>query len=326
MKKLNILFLAEWYPANIQRWLAEGFRYIGCNVKLAGTVVTNHYGITWQEKDLPKVIMDVPKHDPIDLTNVVDTAVKNGFTPDVLILNDWWDFKIEKTENRIPFLLIEHEGWEANLKRIEEFKPTAAFTGQPFGVHAEPRKAIYQGFTWLPGACLPAIHPLFDYEREFDFALLAMMYDPRPRICNALQDKGLRIKFGNVGIDEYAIIHNKSLTTYACSNGQEYIKWRVFEAMSMGCIVLSDKFFLMEQLFTEGVHYLSVKTDKLDDGRTALNVNDLYDKIMLCRRNKDLVERIRRNAFIEVRSKHTYLDRAHMMLKKAEIIKTDFKF
>jgi spore maturation protein CgeB len=135
---------------------------------------------------------------------------------------------------------------------------------------------------------------------------------------------GLRIKFGNVGINDYALLHNKALTTYSCSNSQEYIKWRVFEAMSMGCLVLSDKFFLMEQLFTEDVHYLSVKTDILDDKRTALNVDDLYDKIMLCRRNKELTERITRNAFIEVRSKHTYMHRAKMILEKLGLVKQDF--
>ena len=170
------------------------------------------------------------------------------------------------------------------------------------------------------------MHPLLNFDREYDFILLAMMYDPRPRICEALDKMGFRIKYGNVPINEYAILHNKALTTYSCSNGQEYVKWRVFEAMSMGCVVLSDKFALMEKLFTDGVHYLSVKTDVLPDSRTALNVDDLADKILLCRRNKDLVERITRNAFIEVRSKHTYLHRARMILEKLGFIEEKFKF
>ena len=326
MRKLNILFIAQWYPANIQKFLAEGFRAIGCDVKLVGQVVKDHYNIVWPEKDIPELFFEVPKLDPIDLSAIVDKSTALGFTPDILILNDWWDMPIAKTETRIPFILISHEGWEKDFKRIHEFKPTLAFTGQPFGVHAEPRTSIYPGYQWLPGACLPSVHPLLNYDREYDFVLLASMYDPRPRICNALQEKGLRIKYGNVPINEYAILHNKSLTTYSCSNGQEYIKWRVFEAMSMGCLLLSDKFFLMEQLFTDGVHYLSVKTDKLEDGRTALNVDDLYDKIMLCRRNKELVERITRNAFIEVRSKHTYMHRAQMMLEKLGFLKQEFKF
>jgi len=316
MEKLNILFLSIWYPANIQRWLAEGFRQIGCNVKLIGQVVTDHYNIKWHAKDIPNLFFEVAKNDPIDLSAIVDRAVALGYTPDILILNDWWDFKIEKTETRIPFVLLNHEGWESNLKRIDEFKPTLAFTGQPFGVHVEPRTEIYPGYQWLPGACLPSVHPLLNYDREYDFVLFAMMYDPRPRICSELERMGFRIKYGNVPINEYAIMHNKALTTYSCSNGQQYIKWRVFEAMSMGCLVLSDKFILMEQLFTENVHYLSVATDDLPDGRTALNVNDLADKIILCRRNKEIVERITKNAFIEVRSKHTYLQRAKMMLQK----------
>ena len=319
MKKLNILFLSQWYPSNIQRFLAVGLKSIGCDVKLVGQAITDHYNIKWDDKDIPKLFFEVPKLDPIDLSAIVDKSTALGFTPDILILNDWWDMPIAKTETRIPFVLLEHEGWISNLKRIHEFKPTLAFTGQPYGVHAEPRTEIYPGFLWLPGACLPSVHPLLNYDREYDLILLAMMYDPRPRICEALDKMGFRIKYGNVPINEYAILHNKALTTFVCSNGQEYVKWRLFEAMSMGCLVLSDKFPLLEKLFTDGVHYLSVKTDNLPDGRTALNVDDLADKICLCRRNKDLVERITRNAFIEVRAKHTYQDRARMILTKLGI-------
>ena len=319
MKKIKILFVSCWYPANIQRFLAEGLKSIGCDVRLVGQVVTDHYNIKWDDRDIPKIFFEVSKTDPMDLSAIVDKSTVLGFTPDIVILNDWWDFKIERTETRIPFILIEHEGWEANLKRIHEWQPTVAFTGQPYGVHVQPRTEIYTGFKWLPGACLPSVHPFLNYDREFDFVLLAMMYDPRPRICAALEKMGFRIKYGNVPINEYAILHNKALTTYACSNGQEYVKWRVFEAMSMGCLVLSDKFALMEKLFTDGVHYLSIKTDNLPDGRTALNIEDLADKICLCRRNKDLVERITRNAFIEVRAKHTYQDRAKMILSKLGI-------
>ncbi len=326
MKPLNILFLATWYPSNIQRWLAEGLKQLGHNVKLAGQVVTNHYDIQWPDKDIPELFFEVDKLAPMDLTKVVDESTQRGFTPDILLLNDWWDFTIERTERRIPFGLISHEGWNRDFKRSYEFQPTAAFTGQPFGVHAEPRTEIYPGYNWLPGACLPSVHPLLNYDREYEFILMAMMYDPRPRICESLKKMGLRIRFGNVNIDDYAILHNKALTTMCCSNGQEYIKWRNFEAMSMGCLVLSDKFFLMEKLFTDNVHYLSVKTDRLEDGRTALNVDDMYDKIMMLRKNPDIFERITRNAFIEVREKHTYMHRAKMILEKLGVIKEDFKF
>lgn len=325
MEKLNILFLAQWYPANIQKFLAKGFETCGHEVRLVGQVVKNHYDIVWPEEDIPKLFFEVPKLDPMDLTKIVDKSTSLGFIPDILILNDWWDFPIEKTETRIPFVLISHEGWEKDFKRIHEFRPTSAWTGQPYGVHAQPRKEIYPGYSWLPGACDPVVHPLFNFDREYDFVLHAMMYDPRPRICKSLERMGLRIKYGNVPIKEYAISHNKALTTYVCSNGQEYLKWRIFEGMSMGTLLLMDKFPLLERLFTDGVHYLSVKTDKLEDGRTALNVEDLYDKISLCRRNKDLVERITRNAFIEVRSKHTYLHRANMILQKLGFVKEEFK-
>lgn len=103
--ELKILFLAIWYPANFQRWLAEGFKQAGCDVRLAGSLVSNHYGFQWPENDLPDLFFEIAKNEPLDLKKMVDKSTSLGFSPDVLILHDWWDFPIEKTEDRIPFVL-----------------------------------------------------------------------------------------------------------------------------------------------------------------------------------------------------------------------------
>ena len=50
----KILFLAEWYPANFQRWLAEGFDQAGCSIRHVGSLVTKHYGFEWTKEELPK--------------------------------------------------------------------------------------------------------------------------------------------------------------------------------------------------------------------------------------------------------------------------------
>ena len=123
--KIKILFLALWWPANTQRWLARGFKQNGCDVRLIGTHMKNHYGIIWPEEDYPELFFEIPKDKDLNLKEIVDLSVSKGFTPDILIMNDdWRDFNIISSEDRIPFVLNQTEGWEKDLKRIHFFKPT----------------------------------------------------------------------------------------------------------------------------------------------------------------------------------------------------------
>lgn len=320
MKIPKILFVAEWYPANFQRWLAEGFNQAGCEIKLAGSLVTNHYGFEWPKEDLPELFFRVPKDEPIDLKKVVDKSTSLGFSPDVLIFHDWWDSPVEKTEDRIPLVLIEHEGWNRHFKRMDEFKPTSAYTGQPYGVFDQPRKDIYPGFEWLPGAADPFIHTFLNIKRDLDFVFFgALSYDNRLKLCKTVKADGFEIDFGQVSTKEYTNRYNRGLCTMECSGGQQYIKWRIFEAMSMQCLVISDSFTLLDSIFEPGVHYIPCRWIEQEDGRHALDPNDLIKNIFKVKSNPDIRDVIVEKAFNLVREKHTYFHRAKKILNALNI-------
>lgn len=317
--KPKILFIAEWYPANIQRWLAHGFVQAGCDVRLAGPVVMNHYKLN-NEYDLPDVFLPLNKKDTINLPDIIDKSTQCGFAPDILLFHDWWDSPIEKTETRIPFVLIEHEGWDWHFKRIHEFLPTIAYTGQPYGVFDEPRVTIYPGFEWLPGACDPFAHPFLNLKRTYDFCFLgALSYDQRLFLCDSIKNAGFSIHYGQEDIYNYAQYHNKSICTMECSGGQQYVKWRIFEAMSMGCVVISNQFTLLNKLFVPGEHYIPCKTGTEKDGRISLDVKDLLKNIKMLKNHKGFSDIVATRAFSEVRKNHTYYHRAKKILHRLGI-------
>lgn len=319
---MKILFLSTWYPSNIIRWLSTGFEQAGCEVKRCGKVIRNHYGIFWPEEDCPGILFEVSLNEPLNLKKVLDESAKNGFEPDILIVNDdWINIPLEETVGDIPLCLIQHEGWNAGLQRIEKFKPDVAYTGQPLGVFDEPRKEIYPGFKYLPGACSTIAHPFLqrerfmsDMKRDLDFVFFgALSYDNRQDICRYLNSRFI-IKYGQVACEEYRKLHNRSLTTMECSGGQQYIKWRIFEAMSMGCVVISDRFDLLDTVFESGEHYLPCDWKLQADGRRYLDSKHLRQQIEFLKNNPDEYRRVQENAFRLVREKHTYLHRAKMIL------------
>lgn len=86
--------------------------------------------------------------------------------------------------------------------------------------------------------------------------------------------------------------------------------------MSMGSLVISDSFRLLDTLFSSGIHYLSCDFGNQDDGRRALNADALIKCIKTLKENPDLREKITDEAFSVVRKKHTYFHRARNILEK----------
>lgn len=153
----------------------------------------------------------------------------------------------------------------------------------PYGITNHPFNAFDLGYKYLPGACYPKHHRFINREfnqRDLDCVLFAGMYHPRPEICQELKNMGVNIEYGNVNITNYEKLHNRSLCTWEFSGNQEFIKWRFFEAMSMGCIVITDRLGLMDRLgFKPDVHYLEYKPVPIGDGRTGPRALDLKDII-----------------------------------------------
>ena len=260
----------------------------------------------------------IPETAPLDLPLLVDK-----YKPDVLLLWDWTgnpacyvaDNK-ERTftlNEKVPFIYVQHEGWANALERKNLFNPTVCYTGMPYGVKQSPIDSKTLGYKYLAGACYPKVHKITKTwaEKSLDCVLFAGMYSPRPEICQALHDDGLNIVYGNVATKEYVEFHNSSRTTWEFSGGSQYIKWRIFEAMAMGCVVITDTFKLLGEVgFESWKHY--VPHIPVDDMPMAISI---ARGIRMVRQWRDFSETVREEAWNYVMSNHTYEHRAKMILK-----------
>lgn len=326
MSKGKILFVSTWYPSNIDMWLSTAFEDYGYEVIRVGKTYFSHYGIQWEPELLPKVIEELNVNSQLNLPELV-----NRYSPDILIFWDWNSCPIHNIEEtkklkyNIPVILVEHEGWSQNFIRKDLINPTLAYTGMPYGVTGHPFDSSELGYKYLPGACYPIYHRFLKKEfeqRDLDCVLFAGMYNPRPDICFSLRLMGTKIEYGQVNITNYEKFYNRSLTTWEFSGGQEFIKWRFFEAMSMGCIIITDRLKLMNMLgFEPNVHYLEYNPIPLGDGRTgprAIGLKNIIDKV---RNDPNIWKRISKDAHRFVNEHHTYEHRVKMIIKDLEEIK-----
>ena len=323
MSKGKLLFVSTWYPANVDRWLSTAFEDYGYEVVRVGKTYFNHYGIGWEQDLLPEVAQELDVNAPLDLP-----ALVSRYEPDILLFWDWNACPIDnvgetrKIRKKIPVILVEHEGWPHNFERKNLINPTLAYTAMPYGITNHPCNAFEMGYRYLPGACYPKYHGKVNEShanRDLDCVLFAGMYNPRPEICQELINLGINIKYGQVNITGYKEMHNRALCTWEFSGNQEYVKWRIFEAMSMGCLVLSDRLVLMDRLgFKPGEHYIEYKPVPIGEGRTAPKAEDLKEKILEIKEHPGIWEDITQNAFNQVRKYHTYRHRVEKILKDLE--------
>jgi len=171
------------------------------------------------------------------------------------------------------------------------------------------------GYKYLPGACYPQVHRKINSfsQRDLECVLFAGMYYPRPEICKELESMGIKIKWGNVPVSEYESQMNRALTTWEFSGGTDYIKWRIFEAMSMGTIVLTDRLNLLDKLgFKPNVHYLEYTPVY---GKNDEFIPEALDLFLMIQETKDIEKynSISEKAYELVRAKHTFAHRVSML-------------
>ena len=310
---MKLLYITSWYHANINRWLSEAFEDAGFEVIRVGSTHFNHYGIAWEPELAPKMTEIMPEDTSLDLPALIDK-----YSPDMVLLWDWTGeppcyevLNIDKTrkiKDKMPFIYVQHEGWKNALERISLFNPTVAYTGMPYGVYESPCSAKGLGYKYLPGACYPKIHkPNLDWhKKDLECVLLAGMYKPRPQLCEALKRFGVNIHWGNANVMDYVKYHQRSFSTWEFSGGTPYIKWRFFEAMAMGCVMISDRISLMDNLgFGAGKHYIEYI---LNDDREPW-LEDLKIRIKALASNQGLYEEISKQAYDFVIENHTYAHR-----------------
>lgn len=114
--------------------------------------------------------------------------------------------------------------------------------------------------------------------------------------------------------EKYIKVLNQYLACFTCdaSADRPYIVAKHFEIMSSGSLLLAGnpntKYYFEKLGFQDGVHYLSVTMD------------DLNEKIAYIQNpnNREIIDTIRRNGYQLVRSKHTHINRANYVTQVLE--------
>lgn len=124
--------------------------------------------------------------------------------------------------------------------------------------------------TWLPCAYDPAIFtpsPIPWDKREYDVALVGVMYPHRMQIVGAMQRAGLKVLAGVGAVyEEYRnIYHNAriSLCPSACGG----VGQRIFETAAMKCLVLADPCSDFAPLKVDGIVIYQTAVEAVEKAR-----------------------------------------------------------
>ena len=141
---------------------------------------------------------------------------------------------------------------------------------------------------------------------------MATPYKWRPALCQYLREQGFKVQDGLGNVAAYALGYNMAICTAESSDGQEFIKWRVFEAMAMGCTVLHTENKLMDRLFNRGEHYFWVQPEEDGNGPMRKVVDW---RIRQIKENPSVYSVVANAARKLVLREHTYRNRAETILK-----------
>lgn len=259
--KVLLAFLHR--PMCVGIFYASAFRQAGCDVKTVGPGENMVYNISdWPEYRAPDFEVPVTDYD-VDWM-VKDIAAQSGWTPDLVVMIDQFDFFYLKGETQVcKFAWVAIENFnDLQVNRLTERKADAEF-------HC----INHQGFApsqskWITFGADPFVHPRLNLERTKSICQIGTFYQPRGDVANYLRsqlDPGVPVIdpqmylqtlqetdhtiFGRVpSYKSHSIAYNRSRGALSCSN-VDFVPMRAPEAFSHGCVLFSDNVYSMRHFF-----------------------------------------------------------------------------
>ena len=173
---------------------------------------------------------------------------------------------------------------------------------------------------WLPLACNPSIHHPVNVENDHDIAFVgatkAVVHGIRAQLLEELKQHFNVLHEKDIHGEEISEIFCRGKIAFNCSAVQD-LNMRVFEAMAMGCVLLtnrdSDSNGLLE-FFEDGKHLV-----------TYDSAEDLLNKARKWLSNDAGRKNISETAHKEVLSRHTYAHRVDKIIEMIERYVPDLK-
>lgn len=180
-------------------------------------------------------------------------------------------------------------------------KVDKVFVAQKYFLDLYPREKTI----WLPLAADPEKHRLFDDEPiTYDVGFLGN--DTYPRRRDLLDKIGSKYKLLRSTSDPgepYSRLLSRCKILFNCSMDND-LNMRVFESISIGRLLLTDKVYGIDDLLKDGVHYVSYG-----------DWEDLDNSISYFLEHDEERERIAKAGAAWIRAKHTYQHRLETILE-----------
>lgn len=235
--KLKILILAVHYEVTGARYIADAFARLGHDVKHDGRLADlEDYEIGWGVKIDPKYRWV----SNVTCTWELTVPIKD-WKPDLIIIADTRTVAMIKDVHPyyadIPIVAWSNDNHVRNVRRdgiTHYFLAHAHGPAQPVTEADE---------SWLPCASDTTIFTPSQIEwskREYDIALVGVMYPRRVKLVQMMRDAGLKV-FASTGLvyEEYAAAYQNSRISLCVSAARD-VAQRVYETAAMGCTILTD--------------------------------------------------------------------------------------
>lgn len=224
---MKILIVAVHFEVTGARYITDAFKRLGHDVKHVGANarLKSVWGVSVPEKYIwtPEEVLITDDWKP-DIIILADTIVR----PEDINLN---------IPPHVPFIYWIQDNHVRNVRTdgIDHY-----FLAHK---HGQAQPVTHDDETWLPCAADTSAFtpsPIAWDDREYDVAMVGVMYPKRAEVIEALKAAGLKV-YASTGdvYDEYrAIYHNARISL--CLSANDDLAQRVFETGAMGCLIAMD--------------------------------------------------------------------------------------
>lgn len=327
----NVLIYATHRPMAVNLFFRYGFMQAGCRVRTMGPFERTVYGHEFPADDWELPHFPLETATPMDAAHAVELACAGGYKPDLLVVVDQYDAGYLTGESPIPWVNIAVENW--NPDQLDRYHQRRGALEYSMIRHTKDHNTpLPLNSEFLPFGFDPYIQPLLGLARDKKCVQIGTHYQPRPTVWNLLRQAldgaawcgdeeygaGLQESastlfgktFSYAGL---ANVYNRGIVTLSASNC-DFLPMRVFEAMGMGAILVSDDQPIIREWCGPPSEQQNLGIWFAHDGTSEGTVRTVCEVLAL---SPDVIQNVATSAYIYAISQHTYAHRARRILQRA---------
>lgn len=298
-KKYNIWLAYVSYPiataAYYERALRKNHNITTCGPNIPESIITN-----WGLESLQGKIwdLDIPLEFTPDISQFADKPMDLFLW--VESIPGYFPLEMDKLKcPKAAYFVDSHLnlGWHTQWAPYFDY----VFIAQKEYI-PDFQKAGCQNVYWLPLGCDPEIHSQKTKTKEYDVGFVGTLVDRRRiELTNKLYTE-FNLHYEKVFLDDMANLFSKSKIVFNNAIKKD-LNMRVFEVMSTGSFLLTDKAVGLEEMFVDGED-LGIYEDY-----------NILEKVKYYLENEEERERIAKRGQQLVLKAHTYEHRCSELIK-----------